>query len=205
VAVCPPMALHTLRTAFASVFLCVIGATAVAGCAAAPRPAKNPSKAPPKARTYLASSDVRVTEVHFNPSPAQGKAEFIELVNVGAKPAELSGWQVTGAGRVVLPQGTTLNPGQTAILCEDAAALKKVFGEALIAVATFRGKLKKSGETIRLEDPAGKVADEVSYDKKLPAVGEASNTGRSLNRTSFTRDANWTASEPTPGKWDAPK
>ncbi len=169
-----------------------VGAAALAGCGAA---------ATPKPRTYLPNSDVRITEIHFDPSPTQGQVEFIELANVGTAPAQLGGWEVTGAGRIALPAGTTLNPGDVAVLCKDAAALKRAFGKELAPIVTFRGKLRSSGETVRLEDPTGKIADEVSYSEAQPAAKEASDTGRSLHRTSFDRDGSWNAADPTPGMW----
>lgn len=172
--------------------LMFVGAAVLAGCGAA---------APPQPRTYLPNSDVRITEINFDPSPTQGEVEFIELANVETAPAQLGGWQVTGAGRIVLPAGTTLNPGDVAVLCKDTAALKRAFGNELSPIATFVGKLKGSGETVRLEDPTGKVADEVSYSGDQPAAKEASDTGRSLHRTTFDRNGNWSAADPTPGKW----
>lgn len=156
----------------------------------------------PAPRTYLETSDVRVTEIHFDPSPSQRNAEFIELTNVGMKPLDLSGWQVTGPGRISLPEGTTLFAGRSAVICGDPTAFKKAFGP-IAPAAVFTGTLKRSGETILVEDPAGKVAEEVIYDELDPVTKQASNTGRSLQRTTYKRDAAnlWKAAEPTPGNW----
>ncbi len=171
--------------------LVVGGAAAWLGCAGAA----------PKPHAHLDNSSVRVTEIHFNPSDGQGHAEFIEIANVGSQPVDLSGWAVTGAGRVSFPKGKTLAPGQAAVLCKDTAAVQKAFGAKVAPIAVFTGKLKGKGDTVRIEDPSGKVADEAAYQEGKPAVKEASNTGRSLHRVKLTGDAStiWQAADPTPG------
>jgi hypothetical protein len=155
-------------------------------------------------RSYLKDSSARITEVHFDPSVEQGKVEFIEIGNASKEPVDLSGWQVTGAGRVSIPTGTVIPPGGAVVLSEDAAAFTKAFGASVKSVAPLSGKLKKSGETVRLEDPQGSVADEVSYDATVPEVLKASNTGQSLHRMSGPASGGaateWKAGAPTPGK-----
>ncbi len=141
---------------------------------------------------------VRVTEVHFEPSDEQGDVEFIEIANVTDDRVDISGWQVTGAQRLTLPAGTELDPKTALVICKDKAAFKKVF-KGVKPVATFAGKLKNGGDTIRIEDPDGKVADEVTYDKKDPEVEKAAGTGLSIRRRKVKDKAMWRAGTPTPG------
>jgi hypothetical protein len=147
---------------------------------------------------------LRVVEVHFDPSLQQGKSEFIEIANVGRADADVSGWAVTGAGRVVLPAGIVLPPGGTFILCEDRAACEALAGDKLETVVVYPGKLKAKGETIRIEDATGKVLDEAGYHDKDPEVEKAAGTGLSLHRSRLRASATqglWTSGKPTPGKY----
>lgn len=171
----------------------VVLVVAVAGCATP--------------RTYLKDSAVKVTEVHFDPSAEQGQVEFIELGNTGSMSADVSLWQVTGAGRLVLPAALSLEPGKCVVVTQDAAAFAKAFPDAPTPMAVFEGKLKNSGETIRVEDARGRIADEARYDDQDPEVVKASDTGLSLHRVDYRIDYSgkdaelhpWKAGKPTPG------
>ena len=153
----------------------------------------------PKQFAYLEKTPVRVTELHFAPSDEQGNVEFIEIANVTDESVDISGWQVTGAKRMSLPDGTELASKKVLVICRDKAALKKTFKGAK-PVATFSGKLKNGGDTIRIEDPDGLVADEVTYDKKDPQVEKATGTGLSIHRRKGSKEkVIWKAAKPTPG------
>jgi hypothetical protein len=151
---------------------------------------------------YRETTPVRISEVYFQTPTTQGKASFIEVGNFSKQAVDLSGWQVTGAGRIVLPPGTTLEPGKALVVSGDVKGFKAVFGASVTPVTTYEGKLKNSGETLRIEDPSGVVADEVSYDGTVPEVQKAAGTGLSLHRVSAvatSQEGAWKAAEPSPG------
>lgn len=158
--------------------------------------------APPRPR--LEGSLLRVSEVHFDPSSEQGRAEFVEVANLGSAAADLSGWNVTGPGRIALPAGTKLAPQAVLVVAKEKAACEKLAGRSLEIAATFVGKLRGKGETIRLEDPEGRVADEVSYDPVDQEVAKAQGTGLSIHRASVDASGEpgktWKAGPPTPGR-----
>lgn len=158
--------------------------------------------APPE-RNYLPDSIVRVSEILFQGTDEQGRVEFIEIVNISKSPADLSGWQVTGAGRLSLPESTVCESGEAIVICRDRADFRAAFGSGgPTPVAVFPGKLKNDGETVRIEDPEGNVADEVSYDKEDPEVEKAAGTGQSLHRVGVVvsgEEGDWRASKPSPG------
>ncbi len=152
-----------------------------------------------KQSVYREETPVRVTELHFEPSDEQGDVEFIEIANVTQARVDISGWQVTGAQRLTLPAGTKLDPKTAIVICKDKAAFKKAF-KGVKPVATFAGKLKNGGDTVRIEDPDGKVADEVTYDKKDPEIEKAAGTGLSIQRKRGSKDrVIWKAAKPSPG------
>lgn len=158
-------------------------------------------------RVKLEGSRVKVSEVHFDPSNEQGRAEFIEIVNLGNAGEDLSGWGVTGAGRIALPAGTKIPPRGVLVVAKDKAACEKLAGRSLEIAATFTGKLRSKGETIRVEDTSGRVADEVSYDPADPEVAKAQGSGLSIHRTNYDASGlppgtTWKAAPPTPGRLD---
>ncbi len=155
-------------------------------------------------RIYLENSPLRITELHFDPYETQGAVEFVEIANLSAKAIDVSGWVVSGVGDPVLPDGTLILPGKTVVLCEDADAFKAAFGSAVTPAAVYTGKLKGSGETVRVEDAQGRVADEVSYDEDDSEVQKASDTGLSIHRIRGAggQAATWKAAAPTPGTWN---
>ncbi len=152
----------------------------------------------PKQFDYRENTPVRVTEVYFESSAEHGDVEFIEIASVAEEPIDVSGWQVTGAGRLAIPPGTTLNPKSALVICRGADAFKQAFS-GVVPVAMFTGKLSNQGETIRVEDPSGQVADEVTYNESDPEVLKAAGTGMSIHRQKVTGQPLWRAAKPTPG------
>jgi hypothetical protein len=157
-------------------------------------------------RQQAASSPVKITEVHFDPSPVQWQASFIEIANVTGAPVDVSGWQVTGAGRMTIPAATVLRPNDTVLFCKSLADVQKLASAKFLHVVAFQGKLRNSGETIRIEDLAGMVVDEVSYDPLVPTVKEAAGSGKSIHRADFAAhggEAAWRVGAPSPGQFQA--
>ena len=150
------------------------------------------SPPPPK----LPDSPVRITEVHFFPAPAQADAEFVEITNISAKPVDLSSWEVSGLGNMKLPAGTLVPGGGSIVIGKSVVAIEKLAGGRISIPATFAGKLRNEGETIRILDPQGRLADEMTYGPTAEGYAGASATGDSLART----DAGWKPGKPTPGR-----
>ena len=148
----------------------------------------------------LPDSPVRITELHYHPSREQGEAEFIEITNVSDKKVDLSGWSVTGAKPVKLPQGTMLEPGESLVVCAHEGTIRRLWGKNVKVAGEFQGKLKNSGETVRILDPKGGVADEAVYSDSVEGLTKADGGGFSLHRKVFDSETtSWVAGEPTPG------
>ncbi|MBN1420529.1 MAG: lamin tail domain-containing protein [Planctomycetes bacterium] len=167
----------------------LIGALSIIACGCVTAP-------PPK----LPDSPVRITEVHFFPAPTQGDAEFVEITNVSAKPVDLSGWEVDGIGNMKLPAGTVIPAGGSIVLGKSVFAVEKLAGGKVSVPATFSGKLKNEGETIRVLDRQGRVADEMAFGPTTEGFAGASATGFSLQRSEGPSSVAWKAAKPTPGK-----
>ncbi|MCA9211874.1 MAG: tandem-95 repeat protein [Planctomycetales bacterium] len=116
---------------------------------------------------------LRISEIHYNPAApssaelAAGFAdnddfEFIELVNVGNQPLDLSGVafdtvDVDGDNQGInfsFAEGsiTTLAPGATVLVVENMEAFAFRYGNALPVAGQYSGRLSNSGEAIGLFD-----------------------------------------------------
>ncbi|HAV62794.1 MAG TPA: hypothetical protein DCY13_10550, partial [Verrucomicrobiales bacterium] len=105
---------------------------------------------------------VVINEIMYDPPAGSGVPEFIELVNSGPAPVDLSGWQFTDGVEFHFPTGTMLEPGAFGVIGGDAQALRTVYGN-LPVLGEFRGKLSNQGERLRLVDGLGNLASEVDY------------------------------------------
>jgi hypothetical protein len=120
-----------------------------------------------------AAGAIRLSEIL--PAPKTRYAgEWIELANVSASLADLSGWALDdgeGGGKPFqLPAGTTIASG------------------GLLVVQLPKDILNNAGDTVRLLTPAGNLADSYSYEHAAPD-------------TSFCLTSqSWQSCEPSPGQ-----
>ncbi|MEM7384252.1 MAG: lamin tail domain-containing protein, partial [Verrucomicrobiota bacterium] len=183
----------------------------------------------PSSFTYLigtvppTSSNLVVSEVMYHPlSPTpeelaagftdQDEFEFVELMNVGNLPVNLTGIQfTTGIGFTMdLGPGSHLAPGATALIVENREAFTDRYGSGLPIIGQFTDKLNNDGETLTFADAAGTILQNFTYNDQLPWPTAADGSGRSLELIDPDSEpdhgvaANWKASLETygtPGGW----
>ncbi|MFM7103471.1 MAG: lamin tail domain-containing protein [Verrucomicrobiota bacterium] len=191
------------------------------------------------------AAGVVLNEIHYHPverpaflsdgSPALDLAEdvheFVELHNPDPQPVSVDGWRLTGGVDFLFPSGTTLVPGGYLVVARHPDRLAAIPGYRLGAhpvLGPWQGVLRNSGDTVRLEDAAGRLVDRVDYSPRSPwpiaadALGAAVEwtgldpataqyRGCSLERVSPSAPsndpANWEASPlpdgPSPGRPNA--
>lgn len=115
---------------------------------------------------------VLVNEVEADPAGPDAGAEWVELVNLDGRSADLSLWTLEAGVRVVLPEGTTLAPH---------ARLLVPFGP-----------LPDADAVIVLEDAFARERD------RTPALTDGLDSGHSWQRTP-DGSAAWTFAPATPG------
>jgi hypothetical protein len=104
--------------------------------------------------------------------------EWIELYNKSNSAIELNGWRIRGGIDFDFP-ATTLHPGDYLVVAKDAAELSnKHPGRPIIG--DYSGRLNNRSESIRLVDPKGNPADEVTYYDSGKWHPEADGGGSSL-------------------------
>lgn len=121
--------------------------------------------APGAVAVFTGPASVRLSEVLSDPEEAgrDSAFEWVELVNTGAEPVDLAGWQIGDAKKMdTLPSfvlaagGYVVVAGKSASLPEGVAAVRVPDGE-------IGGGLNNTGDTVRLIAPGGTVVDAISF------------------------------------------
>jgi len=123
-----------------------------------------------------ASADVRIVELLPDPpNDIAGDAnhdgnrsaiedEFVELLNTGNAPMDLSNWTLSDAAKVrhTFPAGTTLAPRETLVVFGGGQP-QGIKGHVFTAVAGTLS-LNNNGDVVTLRDSAMEIMDSISYD-----------------------------------------
>jgi hypothetical protein len=107
-------------------------------------------------------TNIVINEIMYDFPTGHGGAEFIELFNRGPEEVDLSHWQLTGAVRFVVPDRTHLAPNSFLVISRDATQMTRLYGEIPV-IGDFKGHLASRGESVRLLDAIGNLADQVRY------------------------------------------
>ena len=169
---------------------------------------------------YQDASALVVSEIMYNPSPATAAEiaaghgdsedfEFLELMNTGSGPLDLTGIQFNDGISFDFSAGsiTTLAAGGRLVIVEDPLAFEFRYGPGLPVAGQYTGKLKDEGESLQLVDGLGAIVRAFAYDNVAPWPAAADGQGPSLllvdpgTVPDHSDPANWTAGSPggTPG------
>jgi len=129
-------------------------------------------------------SDLRVTEVMYNPAPAaelnvdNDEFEFIELKNIGDETLDLTHVSFTNGVTFDFAGGnvTALTPGEFVLVVRNAQAFVSRYGAALSdrIAGQYNGKLANEGETVKLIDFWNGTVAEFEYGdgRRWPATAD---------------------------------
>lgn len=143
-----------------------------------------------------------ITEINYNP-PAEDSFEYIEFINLGAAPVDLTDWTIS-SGVVFTFPAATLAPGEFMIVTGNMAAFMNVFpGYTGQLFQWTSGGTNNTGETIAISNAAGIVIDEVPYSDSAPWPTAADGGGATLVLCDFASDNtipfNWQAASTSTG------
>lgn len=146
-------------------------------------------------------SPLVINEINYNPSDAQsGGGEFIELVNTGTQALDLSGYAFGKGMEFVFPEGTSMAPGDYALVCKNTDGYT---GRASQVFSWASGKLSNRGEPLLLMNASAMIVDYVKYADRNYWPAEADGDGPSLELVGSSRvnslAENWKASLTTGG------
>jgi hypothetical protein len=158
----------------------------------------------PAAAIHASPPRVILNEVHYHPGDDSRQGEFVEILNHGPAPADISGWILAGGIEIAFPPGTVLAPGAHAVVAADPAALAVRHGlDPSSVLGPYGGSLSNGGEDLELWTSGGYLASFVSFRDEAPWPESPDGLGPSLERISPLReDADpeaWAASVMTGG------
>ncbi len=114
--------------------------------------------------------------------------EFVELMNIGANPVDLTDAAFTAGITFTFP-AATLSAGARLVLVRDAAAFASRH-PGVTVFGTYAGKLDNGGEQLLLLDRAGVPILDFTYGDAAPWPAEADGTGYSLTLISPAANPN---------------
>ncbi len=119
--------------------------------------------APTPAQQWL-----RVTEIMFDPpaggSFAAGEYEFIELMNAGTAPLDLTGAFFDEGIDFAFATTTVVPAGGRIVLVKNPAAFAERHGAGVTPAGTYTGSLDNSGERLRVIDGVGEEVLDFRYE-----------------------------------------
>jgi len=145
-----------------------------------------------------AARQISVSEVDYNPVGGSDH-EFVELVNLGPTPFDLSGARFTNGVVYPFKAGTVVPSGGRIVVCNSKTKFAERHGDIGSRLAgSFDGKLSDDGDTLSLVDAGGKLLLEFTYATKGAWPSRANGLGSSLECIDPAGDldapANWRSS-----------
>jgi hypothetical protein len=105
---------------------------------------------------------VVINEIMYHPPGTSDLDEFIEVVNVGNSPIDLSGWRFNDGVEFTFPD-RVLNAGAYLVVAADVDRFQANHPGVANIVGGWSGQLSNNGERIRLADHLGRTVDSVTY------------------------------------------
>jgi hypothetical protein len=122
-----------------------------------------------------------ISEIHYNPPGAGDTAEFLELFNISAGALDLTGARFDRGIQFAFPAGTTLAPGERALVVARAADFAGLPGVRVLGEFEDGSRLDNGGEWLRLLAWDGAVITEFSWNDKAPWPVAPDGDGPSLS------------------------
>ncbi|MDB6155212.1 MAG: exported protein of unknown function [Chthoniobacteraceae bacterium] len=135
---------------------------------------------------------LKISEVHYHPAAPIGAEliassdkddfEFIELLNTGTQPLDISGCAFTEGVDFTFPANTVLAPGGAVLVVRHLPAFRARYGPGPVVAGSYgpADSLSNAGELITLIDASGAVIQTFSYDDAFPWPAGTDGEGASL-------------------------
>ena len=158
---------------------------------------------------FVRDTSITINEINYNSAPSHESGDWIEFINAGHEPVNMSGWQFRDEDDLHVfefPDNLILDSGGLTVICNDSAAFRDEFPAVQNLCGMFGFGLSGKGELIRLYDNEGSLVDSLSYGVVAPWPETADGQGPTLalRRPDLdnSRPENWFASKPygSPGQ-----
>ncbi|MGH9286232.1 MAG: lamin tail domain-containing protein, partial [Acidimicrobiales bacterium] len=125
-----------------------------------------------------------MTEIHYNPGPADPEGrrrEFVEVFNTSPEPLDLTGYSFTRGLTYTVPEGTWIAGHAYLVFCADPNYVRTTYSITnTLGPWAADGSLANGGETIAIAEPSGAEVARVRYNDRGNWPGAADGTGHSL-------------------------
>jgi len=136
------------------------------------------------AEAYAPCNDpLLFSEINYNSADWADAGDWVEILNTGTVPMNLTGWKFSDADVTHLydfPAGTILQPSERFIIFSDGAKFENEFPWVQRKGGPFTFGLSGSGEALRLFDPSGKLQFSMIYNDESPWPAEPDGQGYTL-------------------------
>jgi hypothetical protein len=166
--------------------------------------------------TLGSASNLVISKLHYNPASAVDLEEFVEVMNIGANPADLTNCRFTAGIEFKFPDGYILTAGARCLIVRDFTAFHAVYPDVsagqIAGVFANTTTLNNGGEQVQLVAADNSVIKDFVYNNNAPWPASADGLGPCLvlinpaSNPDHGNPANWRASTiagGTPGASDA--
>jgi hypothetical protein len=139
------------------------------------------------------ASNLTISELHYHPeepstpeeiaiSSDRDDYEFLELLNTGANPVDLTQVYFTSGINFSFPKNTILNSGKRLVIVRDLEAFTARYGndDNILIAGQYSGRLSNDGEQVTLFSDTGGEIISFTYNDQLPWPTLADGGGHSL-------------------------
>src|SRR5438034_8174001 len=88
-----------------------------------------------------AGGGVVINEIMYHPPAGRKLLQYIEVLNAGTAEVDISGWSFSKGVVYHFPAGSRLEPGGYRIICRNREAFQAAYGEGVVPLGQFEGKL----------------------------------------------------------------
>lgn len=132
---------------------------------------------------FSQSVQITFSEINYHSDSTRDAGDWVELYNYGIFSANISNWVFTDSQFnhfFIIPAGTTLNPGEYLVLCQDIIRFSNQQPMVSNVIGSFNFGLNGKTELIRLYDNLNNLYLSVVYNDSLPWPKGADGKGRTL-------------------------
>jgi hypothetical protein len=139
------------------------------------------------------TGELIVSEINYNSDTLYNAGDWIELLNKGDAPLDISCWYVMDErefNRYDIPMGTVIDAGERLVLIEDSIRFNNQFDEVTYAHQYIPFGMSNNGDQIRIYDYNGDEKLSVTFDDDAPWDITADGDGYTLELVSEEADPN---------------
>ncbi len=115
-----------------------------------------------------ANASIAITAIEYSPTSGNQAQEYIELRNTNSFALDISRWRLAGGIDFTFAPGTVMSANSYIYVSPNVRAFRSRTagprgGQGLFVQGPYQGQLSARGETVRVEDPTGRIVANVTY------------------------------------------